>query len=156
MKKQHNRDDVQLCSRTICFDVRDDDLYVTTKDFEVLELGHDAYPDGAGPAVSVEFEAGISQQDALDALRLITEQLEKHGLPETIRKLPRADAMLCLKVQQLTSELSADLEKLPADLRAWCSSLLTHLREPGVGTYLDKLAKDLGVPEVANEDNGDD
>jgi hypothetical protein len=153
MKKQHSQDDVQFCSRTICFDVRDDTLYVGTQDFEVLELGQNPYPDSAPPATSVEFDAGISKQDALDALRLITEHLEKNGLPETTCKVTREDAALVTKIQRDTSELSADLEKLPPHLRDWFSSLLTHLGEPWMGKYLDKLAKDLGVPDAADEGN---
>jgi hypothetical protein len=146
MKKQ--QDDVQLCSRTICCDVRDDTLYVGTKDFEVLELGQNPYSDSARPATSVEFDAGISKEDALDALRLITEHLEENGLPETVRKMPRAGAALAMKIQRDTSELSADLDKLPPELRDWSLSLLTHLGEPWMGKYLDKLAKDLDVRDT--------
>jgi hypothetical protein len=147
-----DKDLVQFCSRTICFDVRDETLHVATRDFELLELGQNPKPNSARLAMSVEFEAGISDEEALGALRLIVEHLEEYGLPETILKMPREHAALGLEIQRLTEEISADLEKLSPDLRAWGASLLTRLAEPAPHLRLVAERSRVGE-EVADEDN---
>jgi hypothetical protein len=151
--KKSAEDLVQFCSRTICYHVRDDALYVTVKDFEVRELGQDPNPvDSARPTTSVEFDAGISEEEALDALRLIVEDIEENGLPETIRKMPREHAALGLEIQRLTEELGADVEKLPPELRDWGLSLLTRLGEPAPHLRLVS-DRSRGGEEAADEGN---
>ena len=143
---------VQFCSKTICFDVRNDTLYLATRDFEVLELEQNPNPNSARPATSVEFDAGISEEEALDALRLIAEDIEENGLPETIRKMSRAAAAVGMEVQKRTEELCADVEKLPPELRDWCVSVLTRWAEPAPHLRLVS-DRSRGGEEAADEDN---
>lgn len=143
---------VQFCSKTICFDVRDNKLYVATRDFEVRELEQNQNPNSARPATSVEFDARISEEEALDALRLIAEDIEENGLPETIRQMSREAAATGMEVQKLTEELCADVEELPPELRDWGLSLLTRLAEPAPHLRLVS-DRSRGGEEAADEGN---
>lgn len=111
-------DPVQLHAQTICFKLRGTTAEWGTKDFEVLELGQS--PNSVDPArlaTLVELDAGISQEQALKSLQWIMEHIEKNGLPETTREVPKDCAVGVMKAQQLLEKTSAILEELPAGLR---------------------------------------
>jgi hypothetical protein len=132
MPKKRNQDLVQLCASTVCFRIRDGVLHKGTTNFEVLELGQDPNAVDSASAsaeadVLVNFDAGISKEDALAALQRVKAEIEKNGLPETTRNVLTEYADSLMQLQQNYRELSAELEKLPEDLR---NVALDHLERP--------------------------
>jgi hypothetical protein len=128
MPNKRSSDLVQLCASTVCFRIRNGVLHKGTTDFEVLELGQSPNAgDSAQADVLVNFDARISNEDALAALQRVKAEIEKNGLPETTRNVLREYADSLMQLQQNYRELSAELEKLPEELR---NVALDHLERP--------------------------
>src|ERR1700675_860428 len=110
------KQDVQFIARTISYDIRGDEVLASTQNFEVLEVGA-AHPAPERQTGSVQFTGGISKEDALKSLRVVSEAIEQHGLPRTMWRLPRDYAEACLSLQQATGEMFAALRELPENLQ---------------------------------------
>jgi hypothetical protein len=128
MPNKRSQDRVQLCASTVCFRIRNGVLHKGTTDFEVLELGQNPNAvDFTQSDVLVNFDARISNEDALAALQRVKAEIEKNGLPETTRDVVREYAASLMQLQRNYRELLAELEKLPKDLR---DEALEHFERP--------------------------
>jgi hypothetical protein len=149
-----SQDLVQVQAGTICYEVYDETVESGTQDFAVLEL--DQSPAAVQHTTSVQFSAGTSKKGALESLQSIIEVIERQGLPETTRTVPREHATLIMKIQEDTDKLSDSMNELPPDLRDWMQSVLKHFGEPGFGKYLQKLSEKLGISEDEAEKGDSD
>jgi hypothetical protein len=149
-----NQDLIQVHWSTIFFEVRDHRIRGGLKDFELLEL--DQIPDAPQYTASVQFSAETSAATAIRSLQQIIEKIEKTGLPETTRKMPREYGARLMKLQRILGEASDAVEKLHPDLRDWYSSLMERAGEPGFSEYLKELSEKLGISESDAEEEDED
>jgi hypothetical protein len=153
-KTTNGRDLIQIHWRTICYEIRDQNMSGGLKDFEVLEL--DQSPEADRYTASVQFSAATSKEIAIESLQLIIEKIEVNGLPETTWKMPREYGAGLTKMQKLLDEASDIAEELHPDLRNWYRSLLEHADEPGFSEYLKKFCEKLGISEDDAEEGDND
>jgi hypothetical protein len=76
----------QFFARTIVAEVQNGTLKMGVADFSRTPII------AARPRTSVEFETGITREDAMAALTSLLEVIEAHGLPETSFSIDRKDA----------------------------------------------------------------
>jgi len=73
----------QFFARTIVAEVQNGTLKMGVADFSRTPII------AARPRTSVEFETGITREDAIAALRALLKEIETHGLPETSLSVDR-------------------------------------------------------------------
>jgi hypothetical protein len=123
------KQDVQFIARDISFDIYRDKVVSSTYNFEMLEVGA-AHPEPELQTGSVQFHGGISKEDALVSLRVISKAIEEDGLPTTSWTIPRDYAQACLSVQASAQEMFAILEKLPNDVQRAFQPVLENVTAP--------------------------
>jgi hypothetical protein len=153
-KTTSSQDLVQVHAGTICYEVYNDTVEGGTQDFAVLEL--DQSVAAVQHTTSVQFTAGTSKKGAVESLHSIMEVIERQGLPQTTRTVPRDHATLIMQAQENAEKLSESVNELPPHLREWMQSVLKHLGEPGFGKYVRKLSEKLGISEDEAEEGHND
>ena len=106
------RKKVQFHARTIVAEVQNGVLKIGVTDFSSTPII------AARPRTSVEFEAGMSREEAMAALMALLKEIEVKGLPETCCSIDREHAKkfegILSRGQALTS---AGTRRLPTALR---------------------------------------
>lgn len=75
-------------------------------------------PNDEALRVCIELDSGISEDDAISALRRALEMVESGGLPETFVRMQRKHALLLEQVQYEIAQFQTLLDALPPDIAA--------------------------------------
>lgn len=119
------KDFVDVHATTINYMVDGSELAVFVSEYEIYEQGQGRLASLAKDQfTAVEFCAGISEGDAIDALQRVIDAIDETGLPETIRKMDRKNALLLKQAQDHAAELGSDLDKLSPEARTLLLPLL--------------------------------
>ena len=97
-KVKSDHDLIQLHWSTIFFGLCDRTMRRGMKDFEILEL--DQSPDPVQRTAFVHFSGETSKEAAIEMLQQIIETIEKNGVPETTRKVPRRYGARVMQLQE--------------------------------------------------------
>jgi hypothetical protein len=117
-RNTHPHELVDVVAQSIAYEIRGGRLYVSTHGIEVRDPGsqpHTMEPEDQ--RILVEFDAELTEEDAIFALRTIIEKIERTGLPrEYIVSIKKRNVARFMKLQEKVAEWGEMLGLLPFNL----------------------------------------
>jgi hypothetical protein len=100
------RQKVEFHARAIFAEVQNGTLSIGVSDFSRTQIV------AARPRTFVEFEAGISRDEAIAALQAIQHKIEADGLPDTCWSMERKQAKLFRKITKELARIERNYDRL--------------------------------------------
>ena len=100
------RQKVEFHARTIFAEVQNGTLTIGVSDFSRTQII------AARPRTFVEFEAGISRDEAIAALKAVQHKIEVDGLPDICWSMDRKQAKLFTKIEKEWARLERNYDRL--------------------------------------------